>query len=151
MKGIRLFLAVVLIITLLPVRTLAASNSNIVPKIIYLDDGSYIAISLFISETRSNDKTASKVITFHNSLGSELWSATLHATFTFDGTEYWATASSISVNIQNSNWYEISKSASHSGCGATGNVTMGQKVLGVTVNKESATITLSCSPYGVIS
>lgn len=151
MKHYKQLLAIILIIAMLPLNTSYASAASEFDEITYFDDGSYTTIKITFFQSRNgNSISANKTATHYNSLDVVQWSATLYATFTFDGTEYWATASSISVNIQNNTWYEISKSASHSGCGATGEVTMGQKFLGVTVNKESVTITLSCSPYGVI-
>ncbi len=152
MKYAKFFCALILILALLPLQVHGVEMDTKNSKTIICDDGSFIIVTLCEQVSRAgNEKNASKTYTYYNALDSELWSATLYSTFTFDGTEYWTTASSISVDIQNTSWYVISQSASHSGCGATGDVTMGQKVLGVTVNKESVTITLSCSPYGVIS
>lgn len=151
MKRLKNLTIILLLIAMLPAQLFPVNATTENTETIYLDDGSYITITMCIYETRSNDKTASKTAVHTTAQGIELWSATLTATFTFDGTEYWTTASSIDTEILNDSWYLISQSATHSGCGATGNVSMGKKFLGVTVNKESVTITLSCSPYGVIT
>lgn len=151
MRTLKYLTVFLLLIALLPAQLLPVNATSENCETIYLDDGSYITITLQIYESRSNDKTASKTAVYTSAQGKELWSATLTATFTYDGTEYWTTESSIETEILSDNWYLISKSATHSGCGATGNVTMGKKFLGVTVNEETVTITLSCSPYGVIS
>lgn len=152
MKIIKGICAIVLVIALLPLHAFAIDSGTQAIDFIYFDDGSYMTITLIEQITRAgNEKSATKTYRYYSTLDIELWSATLSATFSFDGTEYWATASSISTEVLNNSWYVISESATHSGCGATGNVTMGKKLLGVTVSREDVTITLSCSPYGVIS
>ena len=83
--------------------------------------------------------------------GTLNWKAELTGTFIYTGTSATCTQSTISVTVYADNWYEVSKTAGKSGASATGSVTMGRKVLGVTVAKETFDMTLTCSPTGTLS
>lgn len=151
MKTIKRFCILLAVIMALTTQTVSAYTTS--PEdVVYFDDGSYMMVTLLINESRSgNSKTASKTFTYYDTFGVEQWAVTLYATFTYDGTEYWTTDCSITAEILNDNWHLVSKSATMSGCGATGEFTMCKKALGITTKTVFDTITLSCSPYGVIS
>ncbi len=152
MKIVKFVIAVLIVASILSTSTFSTLAVSNIDDIFYFEDGSFICISMQVKDMRTgNGKSASKTYTYYSKQNEIQWTATLYATFEYDGTEYWTTDCSIETNIYNSAWYEISKSSSMSGCGATGEVTMGKKTLGITVNRESATITLSCSPHGTIS
>ena len=96
-------------------------------------------------------KTGTRVITSKNADGTTDWKAVLSGTFTYNGTTATCTASSVSVTVYADNWYEVSKTAGKSGASATGSVTMGRKILGITIAKETYDMTLTCSPTGTLS
>ena len=152
MQNWKRIVTIVLVLALLSCNMVFVNATNQGSEILYFNDGSYMIVTLKTGMSRAgNTISADKIYTYYNAFDIEQWSATLSASFTFDGTEYWTTSSNVSVDITNSNWYVISKSASMSGCGATADVTMGNKVMGITIDRQSVTLTLSCSPYGVIS
>ena len=148
----KIAILVVLVLAMFPVSVFAAEDTQNTNDIIYLEDGSYITIELVVMESRAtNTKTGSKIYRYKDSDGVELWSATLTGTFSYTGSSATCTASSVSVSIISDNWHNISKSASKSGASATGEVTMGKKFLGITINKETVSMRLTCSASGTLS
>ena len=150
----RLILIVLILffITTLPINAFAKVCVSETENIIYFDNGSYITIEIVSTNTRATStKTGTKIYTYRNSDGVEQWKATLSGTFTYNGTTSSCTASSCSVSIAKTNWYVVSKSASKSGNSATAALTMGRKLLGVTVEKTDATIRLTCDKNGNLS
>ena len=144
-------LLITIFITLLPFNTNALSNT-LANDIIYLDDGSYITIELTWSEARaSGTKTGSKTHRYYNSNGVEEWKAVLRGTFTYTGSSATCTAASCDVTITNTNWYVVSKSATKSGNAAVGELTMGRKFLGITVDKETINMRITCDANGNLS
>lgn len=121
-------------------------------NIIYLDDGSYITVELTWADTRAtNTKTATKTYTNKASNGDEQWRAVLRGTFTYTGTTVACTAASCDVTITNTNWYIVSKSATKSGNAAVGELTMGRKFLGITVEKIPVSMRITCDANGNLS
>lgn len=140
-------LLVALLITLLPANAYAAADTEADEGMIYLDDGSYITIELTWTDTRATGtRTASKTYTYKSSAGEELWRAVLRSTFTYTGS-----SASCDVTVSNTNWYVVSKSATQSGNAAVAELTMGRKFLGITVDKESISIRITCDANGNLS
>lgn len=61
---------------------------------------------------------------------------------------YFEDGSYIKVTVYNSNWYTVSKTTTRSGNTATGVLTMGKKVLGITISQPTYTTTLTCDRNG---
>lgn len=142
-------LAILIFVSVLPV---ARAAESVEEEIIYLEDGQYLVITITESLSRAtNSKTGAKMIEWKDTDGALLWKAVLSGTFTYNGTTATCTASSVSVTVYADNWYEVSKTAGKSGASATGSVTMGRKVLGITVAKDTYGMTLTCSPTGTLS
>lgn len=141
-------LLLVLIVGIFPVYASAAECSE---QVVYFEDGSYLTITLEEYGSRaSGTKSGSKKYAYTYD-GATAWQAVLSGTFTYTGLSATCTSSSCSVTISDSAWYTISKSAGKSGNSATATVTMGRKVTGVTVDKYTANITLSCDANGNLS
>ena len=152
MKHIIKIIALLMLLVMLPVGVFAAEDRQKANNVIYLEDGSYITVELVVMDTRAtNTKTGSKIYRYKDSDGVELWSATLTGTFSYTGSSATCTASSVSVSIINDKWYTVSKSATKSGASATGEVTMGRKLLGITIDKETVSMRLTCSASGTLS
>ena len=148
-KCISWLLLFVLMISLFPISAFAAGEEE---EVVYFEDGSYMTISVQEFGSRaSGSKSGTKVANYYGDDGSLAWRATLNGSFTYTGSSATCTSSSISVSISNSAWYTISKSASKSGASATGSVTMGKKLLGVTVSQISRNLTLTCDKNGNLS
>ena len=151
-KIFKIAILVVLVLAMFPVSVFAAEDTQNTNDIIYLEDGSYITVELVVMDTRAtNTKTGSKIYRYKDSDGVELWNVTLQGTFSYTGSSATCTASSVSVSIINDNWYTVSKSASKSGAKAIGEATVGRKLLGVTIKKETLNMTLTCSGSGTLS
>lgn len=151
MKKIVSFVLLICIIgALLPLECLAVEENE---KIVYVfEDGSYLTESVYEYDTRaSGTKSGSKEKTYYDSDGSAKWKAVLSGTFSYTGTSATCTSASMNVTIYDSACCVVSKSATKSGNTATGNATVGEKVLGVTVSKIPVTLTLSCDANGNLS
>ena len=83
----------------------------------------------------------------YSSDGELLWELIVHGTFTYDGTTATATQASYSYNIYNSAWKLKSAEAYCSGNQA---IAEGKFNGGLFLNR-STSITLTCSPTGVLS
>lgn len=151
-KYIRFITTVLLLMTMLPVCCFAKSTPVGTTEILYLDDGSYITIELKQTESRaSGTKTASKTYTHYSNSGSENWRAVLRGTFSYTGSSATCTAASCDVTITDADWYVVSKTATKNGNSATGELTMGRKFLGITIDKETVSMRLSCDANGNLS
>lgn len=136
--------------SLLPINGYAANYEERIVTV--FEDGSYLTATVIEMQSRaSGTKTGSKVSNYYAEDGTLLWRATLTGTFTYTGSGSTCTSSSCSVNIYNSAWYTISKSATKSGNTAYASVTMGKKLLGLTVSQIPASISLKCDANGNLS
>lgn len=145
-RVISCLLVVLLIASAVP---LAAAKDN---NSVYFDDGSYITIDISVVKSRAaGSVSGSKTYTYHDSDGTSAWKAVLSGTFSYTGSTSTCTASSCNVTIYDSAWYTVSKSASKSGNSATAAVTMGKKLLGVTITKVPVNMVLTCDANGNLS
>lgn len=121
-------------------------------NVIWLEDGSYIEIITEKASARvANTVSGSKTYTCHGSNGSVLWIAKLSATFAYSGGWYTCTTANCTVTIENSQWYVVSNSTIRSSNNAYAYLTMGRRVLGVTVERPEYTIKLTCDINGNLS
>lgn len=138
--------------SLFPVQALGIEQFTVSKEVIWLEGGESLTITISESTSRaSGTKTGAAEYLYSGSDGVAKWKAVLTGTFTYNGTTSTCTASSCSVTIYDTSWYNISKSASKSGNTATATVTMGLKVLGVTVSKPTYDLTLTCDKDGNLS
>lgn len=148
-KLMLLLLVICICIGSFPARVKAAEECNIVH---YEDDGSYTVESItYLSSRASGLKSGSKRKRYYDDNDVLQWTVTVTGTFSCDGSSATCTASGCSVSISNSEWYTISKTASKSGNSATGMVTMGRKILGVTTKQVASSVTLTCDDNGNVS
>lgn len=153
MRKLTKFIACILLFTfVLPNVAQASAVKEQSEKIIYFDDGSYITVETSVIETRANStRTGKKTYTGKDSNGDEQWRAVLTGTFTYNGTTATCTSSSCSVTVVNDAWYVVSKSTSKSGSSALGDLTMGRKFIGITVEKKTINMKLTCDKNGTLS
>ena len=150
----RLFSAVivlVLLIGLLPCNALAANQDDHI-EIIQFEDGGYVEISTEMSPARvANTVTGSRTYTYYDSNHEKSWAAKLTATFAYSGGWYTCTTANCDVTIYDNQWYEISNTTTRSSNNAYAYLTMGRRVLGVTVERPEYTIRLTCDNNGNLS
>ena len=121
-------------------------------EIIPLEDGSYILVELSEgSNVTRATTTRSKTYTRYNGADEIQWRASLSGTFTYDGRTADCTSCNCSVVIYNDIWYEISRTSWADENIAKATLEMGEKFLGVTVNRETHNISLVCDRYGNVS
>ena len=124
-------------------------------EIEYLANGDYIITALetensYISPL-STTTTKSKTSKYYGKSGSLQWSIKVTGTFTYGNGSSKCTYSTVSVNIQNSNWKCTSKSASHSGNQASAKATIKQYLRNKLIQTIDKTVTLTCIPTGTFS
>lgn len=147
---ISVLLLLVVFASIVPVYGFAVNDD--VVSISYFEDGSYLVETFSERQLRaSGSKAGTKSTTYHSQDGTALWKATLTGTFTYTGSSATCTGSSCNVTIYNSEWYTISKSATKSGNIAYASVTMGKKLLGVTVAQMPASVSIKCDANGNLS
>lgn len=151
MKKAFLFLVVILLVVSCFAFTVSATAESS-GEIVRFADGSYLVIELYPTVSRSTSaKTGNKQYTYYTGNGEEAWRAVLTGTFSYDGSTSVCTASSCAVTIVKGAWYEISKTVSKSGSTATADLTMGNKLLGITIDKREISLTLTCDANGNLS
>lgn len=159
-----IFLAVLFFLSLSTFSGVAASadTGESQVEVIRYADGSYMIVTVAerleacaanVAGTNAfaSTKSGSKTYTHYNSTGSQLWSATLTAAFSYNGSTASCTSANCSVSIPNNAWVVISKSCTKSGNTATANVTMGRQAAGISIQTVPITITLSCDANGNLS
>lgn len=150
-KKLFIYLLVLVLAFIFPINAIAAPTQS-PQEVIRFEDGSYITITLSEAQDRaSGTKSGSKTYRYYTDNGTEEWRAVLTGTFTYTGSSATCTASSCNVTIYNSAWYVVSKTATKSDNAAKASLTMGKKLLGITIVKKSAELSLSCSANGTLS
>ena len=131
----------------------AAAAEISVPStdVIYFEDGSYLTTTLIIDNLSVARTTygisGHKNVHYSNASGDILWTLTVYGTFTYNGTTATATSASYSHEVYSSAWSFKSGSAY---CSDNQAIAEGKFNGGFLLNR-SATVTLTCSPTGVLS
>lgn len=146
----RMICYILMIVLLVGVMPIGASASEI--KTIYFEDGCYAIIELSTNETRaSGSKSGSKTYNYYDSSDVKLWKAVLTGSFTYTGSSASCTAADLDITIYNSAWSTQYGYASKDWNKAVGSGMMLKKTLGVTVLRESVSLTLTCDSNGNLS
>ena len=142
----------ILVAIMVSVFALSCFAAEVENNVTYFEDGSYIIDTIEMSGGRASGSIqGTRTKSYYDNSGNLDWKAVLTGTFTYNGTSATCTSSSVSVTIYDSSWYTISKSATKSANVASASVTMGCKILGVTYNKVTTPITLTCDANGNLS
>lgn len=131
-------------------------------EIIYLDNGSYITITLVtqdiyplsLSSTNSTPftKTGNKVVACNDKNGNLEWEYTLFAEFSVvEGVSATCTSATYTQTIYAKDWSFSNGNATKSGNTAYGIGTFKQKFLFVTIETANIDISISCDVYGNLS
>lgn len=138
----------VLSLSLCAFPALASNAAETTENVIYYEDGSYLVMTLTVSMVRaSGTRSGIKTGNYYDSDGILCWDFSIHGAFSYDGTAATATAASYSYNIYNSAWKLKNAEAYCSGNQA---IAEGKFNGGFLLNR-STSITLTCSPTGVLS
>ena len=149
------FLSLCLIVVCLFPTCAFAANTEKSQSIAYFDDGSYVITTVSVTNTAATRASKTRVGSikhdYHDAGGDLDWSASMTATFTYDGsTSRCTSANTPEITIYNNIWSVYSKSSSKNGNTATGNVTMAAKQI-IGSSKFPVTLTLTCDKNGVLS
>ena len=150
-RSVHIFPAILIVSLLLSLCTVptAAAQTTVVTDVVYFEDGSYLITELttYPIARAAQTRTGSKTTYFANSAGTKQWSLTVNGTFTYNGSTSSATKATYSYSIFDSSWSLKSASAYCSGNQAIAEGTFS----GGLFLSRSLTVTLSCSPSGVLS
>ncbi len=139
-----------------PIETKAAEPTSSIIEI--LENGYYYETIIVDAETEdsfsrssSNSITKTKTTQLKNSSGSVLWSVSITATFTYDGSTSKCTSCTPSARVYASTWSIKNVTSSKSGNSATATAVATQT--GSTGNTYDYTksVTIKCSATGVVS
>ena len=133
----------------------AASHSYTVET---FADGSYIE-SIILPDieksplaafSTSKSITKTKLSQYKSAQGTTLWSLSITASFTYNGTSARCTSCTPHATVYNNTWKVKSLSSSKSGNQATANVTMTHSKDGLSNNIQKS-VTITCSKNGAVS
>jgi hypothetical protein len=118
---------------------------------VYLDNGDYIETTIISNTSPSRSSiNATKTSVCKNSSDEPLWSVSITATFTYNGTSSSCTYASGSSETF-SNWQVTAPTVRVSGASATSSATGRIYLLGFLISEKTLFVTLSCSPTGVLT
>ena len=140
-------LVVLFVVLALPCNVQAEEVQLFSNDTVYFSDGSYIVTEIQNSQAR--DASQSKTHTYYNGDDDIVWRIILTGTFRYNGSVATCTGATCDVEINDSRWYVVSKTAYCELATATCEVTMGRKALGVTVETPSFELSITCIRYGV--
>ena len=154
-----LVLAILLAVSAFPLSASAEYGAESAPvsettKI--LSNGSYVVISVYESPVQARSgiykKDGSKTYTFFSASGVAQWKYIITGVFTINpGISSVCTSSVHSFEIYNSNWSCSSANSSASSNRAISNAEFIRKLLGITVERESFQVVLTCDSNGNLS
>ncbi len=98
-----------------------------------------------------NTKTSTKTNYYRDANQNALWSVSVTATFIYDGTASQCVSCSHSASSYASSWSIKSSSSSYSGNSATATATATHTDFFMITHDYTASVTIYCSPTGVIS
>lgn len=157
MKKLKQLLALAMVLCLSTVALMlptAAASGVDETQVVRFEDGSYVVItieydppqggvSLFAAQSL---KSGSKAYNFYKDTDELAWVFRVHGAFTYDGSSAEATDADYSYDIYDNDWSFVRASASYSGATATATGSFKRAIV-----PNSVTLTLTCSPKGVLS
>lgn len=151
-KFILLFLVFIMMLPLYTMVAFSVDECNIEYE--FFEDGSY-AVIVIQKETpllaKSGSVTETKTYKYYDNNHSLDWTASITASFTYNGVTASCTSVSKSTTIYDTSWKCTASSCSKSGATATGSFTFKYYLLGVPVKTINKTLTLTCDPNGNIT
>ena len=149
-----LFLAVFLFSLSFVPTVNAAEPEKSNTEIVYLDNGYYCVFETIegeaqaIARSTTYTKSGSRTAKMYNSSDELLVSLTVHGSFSYNGATATATSASYTYSIEKNSWKFDSGNASRSGATVTATATFKYLLI---FDTETLTVSLTCSPTGVLS
>lgn len=140
-----------------PIETKAAEPAFSIIEM--LENGYYYETIIVDVETEENNSirassnsiTKTKTTQLKNSSGTVLWSVSITATFTYDGSTSKCTSCTPSAKAYASTWSIKSVTSSKSGNSATATAIAVQTTAAGTTYEYTKSVTIKCSATGVVS
>lgn len=145
----KIIVALVLVFSLMAMpKAYALEKTNIT----YLENGYYIITTDMDYAPRSaNTVSRGRTNTVYNADDEKLYSITLNATFTYNGTSATCTSATPTAKVYATTWKNVSKTATKSGNKCTAQGVFSQYYNGHTIDTDSISVSITCSPTGVLS
>lgn len=123
-------------------------------EILKFEDGSYIIVTIEYDQTQNGISyltgrsvtSGTKKYTYYDGSDTLAWEFRVHGSFAYNGMTATATGSSYSYDIYNSQWSFVEGSATYSGAAAVATGSFKRLLF-----PNAITLTLTCSPNGVLS
>lgn len=150
-------LCLLAVIFALPVSAEEADADILISRTVEVQpDGSSIEILVYQSPVyargNSYSTSGSKVYNSTNAAGELLWTFKVTGVFkVVEGSSVYCTSASHSYTIAEDDWNYVSGSSYKSGNKAIGNAEFNRKVLGIVVETDTCTVTLTCDANGNLS
>lgn len=131
--------------------TFAAPEPKVEREVIYFENGDFATIETIVYDDASlyaverSSRSSSKVYTYNNRLGNTLWTFTLRATFSYNGTTSSVSSCSTSYSIKDNTWSCDDHYAEKSG-----NTAYGYGSFSSSVDSKDVTLSLTCDKNGNI-
>ena len=144
MKRIASFAVVLIMLASFAIMPASAYDSC--ASITYFEDGSYAVTAIEEVPARaSGTKTGSKTTRFYNAKNELEYMITVTGTFSYGDTGVECTYAGGTTSIVKSNQFSLaSESAVKDGDTATYTATIKHKILGIVINKETYSVSLTC-------
>ncbi|MED9990428.1 MAG: hypothetical protein UE033_10020 [Coprococcus sp.] len=155
MKKISIIAGIILCLHLIfaPIMTAqAATNETLADDTLYYE--TVIEETASFSPMASNTaktKTGYKTTYCKNANGTVLWSVTVTARFSYNGTTATCTSSSVSATIKDSTWKISNKYSTRCSNYGTATATGQEYINNKLVKSVTKTVKLTCSPTGTLS
>ena len=131
--------------------TFAAPEPKVEREVIHFENGDFATIETIVYDDASlyaverSSRSSSKVYTYNNRLGNTLWTFTLRATFSYNGTTSSVSSCSTSSSIKDNTWSCDDHYAEESG-----NTAYGYGSFSSSVDSKDVTLSLTCDKNGNI-
>lgn len=143
----------------IPVPVNAQSNDTVQTYIEYLDNGFYYETTITDDDTETLISpfattkyiTKTKTTSYKNASGNVMWSVSIKATFSYDGTTSKCTSCTPSATAYGTTWSIKSVTSSKSGNSATATAKAAHISSSGASQTYTKSVTIKCSATGVVS
>lgn len=144
-----MFVILSLLLCLIPSQALATEVST-TQTITYFEDGSYlVTVTEEVTTWATRTKNSTKSDTYYDSSDVAQWKVLLSGMFKYDGTSATCTDSTCITTVYDTvEWYVVSEVEEMHDNVASCTVTMGKRILGITIANMPHTVTITCDKDG---
>lgn len=149
----RILFAMVLTLVMVPVLSfdVSAQEPSWATQDVTVIKGNDIVLEYTIEELEAmatGECSGTKTCSYLSKNGELLWQAMLSGKYTYTPDSVKCTYSELKIDLLAPNWFVVSQSVGKKGASATAELIIGRKLLGVTVDIEKVSFSLTCDENG---